>query len=57
MRNPNFARTLMHAKFWTPLAQNPESAPAVLVFLQCKHVSGHLIPLYSISILSVIDLK
>ena len=28
MRNPNFARRAnARAKFWTPLAQNPESAP------------------------------
>ena len=28
MRNPNFARANVRAKFWTPLAQNPGSTPA-----------------------------
>ena len=30
MRNPNFASANARAKFWTPLAQNPGSAPGSL---------------------------
>jgi len=36
MRNPNFARALTHAKFWTPLAQNPGSAPVGFTYIRKK---------------------